>query len=83
MCRSIKPLRRVDEYAGVDEIEAAALQYVRKVSGFRRPSRGNAEAFDAAVREIGETTRRLLEQLPRARPVRVAAAPAADQPAPG
>ena len=53
MCRSIKTLRRPEGRATDDEIAAAALQYVRKVSGFRAPSQRNTEAFDAAVQEIG------------------------------
>ncbi|MGH2661417.1 MAG: DUF2277 domain-containing protein [Actinomycetota bacterium] len=61
MCRSIKTLRRRDEPATEREIEEAALQYVRKVSGYRIPSRKNAEAFDAAVREVAGASRRLLE----------------------
>jgi len=60
MCRSIKTLRRPDEPATDEEIRAAALQFVRKVSGYRQPSRANAEAFDAAVSEIAEASRRLL-----------------------
>jgi hypothetical protein len=63
MCRSIKTLRRQDEPATDDEIEAAALQFVRKVSGFRKPSRANEEAFDAAVDEIAEASRRLLDSV--------------------
>ena len=63
MCRSIKTLRRSDEPARHDEIEAAALQFVRKVSGYRRPSLKNETAFTAAVREISEASRRLLESL--------------------
>ena len=63
MCRSIKTLRRVDEPATAEEVEAAALQYVRKVSGYRRPSRANQAAFDAAVAEIAAASRRLLEGL--------------------
>ena len=59
MCRSIKTLRG-DETATTDDVRAAALQYVRKVSGYRQPSRRNAEAFDAAVAEIAATTERLL-----------------------
>ena len=59
MCRSIKTLRG-DETATADDVRAAALQYVRKVSGYRQPSRRNAEAFDAAVAEIAATTERLL-----------------------
>jgi hypothetical protein len=63
MCRSIKTLRRAEEPAGEEEIRAAALQFVRKVSGFRAPSRANAEAFDFAVEAIAESSRRLLEEL--------------------
>jgi hypothetical protein len=63
MCRSIKTLRRQDEPATADEIEAAALQFVRKVSGFHKPSRANEEVFDAAVDEIAEASRRLLDSL--------------------
>ena len=63
MCRSIKTLRRAAEPATEDEIRAAALQFVRKVSGFREPSRKNADAFDGAVSEIAEASRRLLASL--------------------
>ncbi len=63
MCRSIKTLRRTDEPATPAEIEAAALQFVRKVSGYRRPSRANQTAFDMAVAEIAAASRRLLEGL--------------------
>ncbi len=63
MCRSIKTLRRVDEPATEDEIRAAALQFVRKVSGYRQPSQKNAEVFDGAVDEISDASRRLLEAL--------------------
>jgi hypothetical protein len=63
MCRSIKTLRRKDEPATEEEIRAAALQFVRKVSGFRQPSRKNSEVFDAAVDEISEASRRLLDSL--------------------
>ncbi len=63
MCRSIKTLRREDEPATEEEIRAAALQFVRKVSGYRQPSRRNAEAFDAAVDDISEASRRLLDAL--------------------
>ncbi len=61
MCRSIKVLRRPDEPATDREIEEAALQYVRKVSGYRVPSRANAEAFDEAVHDVAEASRRLLD----------------------
>jgi hypothetical protein len=63
MCRSIKTLRRPGEPATEEEIQAAALQFVRKVSGFRAPSRANTEAFDAAVEEITAASRRLLESV--------------------
>ena len=60
MCRSIKTLRRPDGPATEDEVRAAALQFVRKVSGYRAPSRVNQRAFDAAVNEISAASRRLL-----------------------
>lgn len=63
MCRSIKTLRGVQPAATDDEMAAAALQYVRKISGYRKPSRANAEAFDSAVDEITLATRKLLDQL--------------------
>jgi hypothetical protein len=61
MCRSIKTLRRPDEPATEDEIRAAARQYVRKVSGYREPSKKNAEAFERAVDEIAGASRALLD----------------------
>jgi hypothetical protein len=63
MCRNIKQLRVSDHQVTETEITEAALQYVRKVSGYRKPSRGNQAAFDAAVREIAGATRRMLEAL--------------------
>ena len=63
MCRSIKQLRTRDGEASDDEVRAAALQFVRKVSGYREPSRANSEAFDSAVAEISEASRRLLDSL--------------------
>lgn len=63
MCRSIKQLRRVDEPPTEAEMQAAALQFVRKVSGYRKPSRTNQAAFDQAVEEIAAVTRRLLDEL--------------------
>jgi len=63
MCRSIKPLRMPDRKATEQEIAEAALQYVRKVSGYRKPSRLNQEAFDVAVVEIAQATEKLLSQL--------------------
>ena len=63
MCRSIKTLRSADQPASPDEVEAAALQFVRKISGYRTPSRANAEVFDRAVAEIAVTSERLLGSL--------------------
>jgi hypothetical protein len=63
MCRSIKQLRRSDIPASDQELYEAALQYVRKVSGYRKPSRANNAAFEAAVQEIAQSTRQLLENL--------------------
>lgn len=60
MCRSIKVLRVPGRRATDDELNAAALQFVRKISGFRKPSRANQEAFDRAVAEIAESSKRLL-----------------------
>lgn len=69
MCRSIKRLRGPDGIAGDAAIREASLQYVRKVSGFRAPSRRNADAFERAVAEVAGTTRRLLEAVsPPSRP---------------
>ncbi len=63
MCRSIKQLRNADIPAAEEEIRAAALQFVRKVSGYRKPSRVNQAAFDQAVEEVAHVTQRLLDQL--------------------
>lgn len=63
MCRSIKTLRTRDVAASDDEIRAAALQFVRKVSGFRQPSARHAEAFDTAVDDIELVCKRLLESI--------------------
>jgi hypothetical protein len=63
MCRSIKTLRGPDGPATDDEIRAAALQFVRKVSGYRAPSAANKAVFDAAVDEITLASRRLLDSL--------------------
>lgn len=63
MCRSIKTLRVGDERLPDDEIQAAALQFVRKISGFRKPSRANEEVFDRAVEEIARASQRLLDDL--------------------
>ena len=63
MCRSIKTLRRADQPATEQEISEAALQYVRKVSGYRAPAKRNEEAFDEAVREIAHASQKLLDSL--------------------
>ncbi|MBB5479761.1 DUF2277 family protein [Micromonospora parathelypteridis] len=64
MCRSIKTLREPFTPQVTDaDVEAAALQYVRKISGFRAPAAHNAAAFDAAVAAVAEATRDLLDQL--------------------
>lgn len=67
MCRSIKTLRGQDPTR--EEVEAAALQFVRKVSGFRQPSRANQDVFDAAVADVTDATMRLLDSLVVRRPV--------------
>lgn len=66
MCRSIKQLRHADVPATEQELHEAALQFVRKVSGYRVPSKKNQEAFDEAVDEIAATTRSLLKQIAQA-----------------
>lgn len=63
MCRSIKPLRLSDRPATEQEIHEAALQYVRKVSGYRKPSKVNEEAFEKAVDEVAQATRQMLKDL--------------------
>lgn len=63
MCRNIRTLYNFDPPASEKEVDAAALQYVRKISGFNKPSQANAEAFDEAVAEIAEVSSRLLDRL--------------------
>lgn len=63
MCRSIKVLRVPGRRATDDELNAAALQFVRKISGFRKPSRMNQEAFDRAVAEIAASSKHLLSTM--------------------
>ena len=63
MCRSIKTLRRPEEPAQPDEIEAAALQFVRKISGFTKPSQANEAAFQRAVEAVTAASARLLDEL--------------------
>lgn len=63
MCRSIKTLRSPEGTVATEEIEAAALQFVRKVSGYRKPSKANEDVFNAAVDEIAASSRKLLDSL--------------------
>ncbi len=63
MCRSIKTLRRADEAATTGELEAAARQYVRKISGYRVPSARNSDAFEGAIAEIAAASAKLMETL--------------------
>ena len=63
MCRNIRPLHNFAPPATTDEVRAAALQYVRKVSGATKPSHANQAAFDEAVEEVAQATARLLEAL--------------------
>ena len=63
MCRNIHTLFNFEPPATDDEVRAASLQYVRKISGFTKPSQANAEAFDRAVEEVAAASRRLLDEL--------------------
>jgi len=68
MCRNIRTLYNFEPPASEDEVRAAALQYVRKISGFARPSQANAAAFEEAVEEVAEISRRLLAELTTSAP---------------
>ncbi|RBY78910.1 DUF2277 domain-containing protein [Geodermatophilus sp. TF02-6] len=70
MCRNIRPLANFEPPVTDEEVRAAALQYVRKISGSPRPSRANAEAFDRAVAEVAEASARLLAALVTTAPPR-------------
>jgi hypothetical protein len=70
MCRSIRPLFNFEPPASEAEIRAAALQFVRKVSGFAKPSQANGEAFERAVDEVAEAARNLISSLHSAAPPR-------------
>ena len=70
MCRNIRPLFNFEPPASEAEIRASALQFVRKVSGFAKPSQANAEAFDRAVDEVAEAARNLISSLHSAAPPR-------------
>ncbi|MGD0198839.1 MAG: DUF2277 domain-containing protein [Solirubrobacteraceae bacterium] len=63
MCRNIRTLHNFEPPASDDEVQAAALQYVRKISGFAKPSQANAAAFERAVHEIAHISRHLLDDL--------------------
>jgi hypothetical protein len=63
MCRNIRTLHNFDPPATEDEVQASALQYVRKISGSTKPSQANAEAFDEAVNAVAAATRELLDRL--------------------
>jgi hypothetical protein len=68
MCRNIRTLHNFEPAATHDEVQAAALQYVRKVSGSTRPSQANQEAFDLAVAEVAAATEKLLDHLTSSAP---------------
>ncbi|HYM54713.1 MAG TPA: DUF2277 domain-containing protein [Solirubrobacteraceae bacterium] len=70
MCRNIRTLYNFEPAASEDEVRAAALQYVRKISGFAKPSQANAEAFERAVDSIAEISSELLDQLVTSAPPR-------------
>jgi hypothetical protein len=70
MCRNIKTLFNFEPPATEDEIRASALQFVRKLSGFNRPSQANAAAFDLAVEDVSEAARKLLASLHTHAPAR-------------
>jgi len=63
MCRSIRPLHNYEPASTHEDVEAAALQFVRKISGYRKPSQANVAAFETAVDEIAEISWRLLGEL--------------------
>ena len=68
MCRNIRTLHNFDPPATDDEVHAAALQYVRKISGFTKPSKANAEPFERAVEAVAEASRQLLGELSTSAP---------------
>ena len=70
MCRNIKMLFNFDPPVTDDEVRAASLQYVRKISGFNKPSKSNEAAFNAAIDEVAATSMRLLRSLETAAPAR-------------
>ena len=70
MCRNIKPLFNFDPPVTDDEVRAASLQFVRKISGFTKPSKANEETFDRAIDEVAAAARRLMDSLVTIAPAR-------------
>lgn len=70
MCRNIRPLFNFDPPVTDDEVRAASLQFVRKISGFTKPSKANEEAFDQAVEDVAAAARRLVDSLVTSAPAR-------------
>jgi hypothetical protein len=70
MCRNIKPLFNFDPPVTDEEVRAASLQFVRKISGFTKPSKANEAAFDEAIEEVAAAARRLMESLVTTAPAR-------------
>jgi hypothetical protein len=70
MCRNIRPLFNFEPPANDEEVRAAALQFVRKISGFTKPSQANAEAFERAIDEVAEASSRLLASLTTTAPAK-------------
>jgi hypothetical protein len=70
MCRNIQTLYNFEPPASEEDVHAAALQYVRKISGFTKPSQANAEAFDRAVHAVADASERLLDELVTSAPPR-------------
>jgi hypothetical protein len=75
MCRSIKVLRKPGEPATEEDVEKAALQFVRKISGFHKPSQANQADFERAVREVSKASRKLLDEIEARSPRRKVASP--------
>ena len=72
MCRNIKQLRYVDREPTDEELRDAALQFVRKISGYRKPSKANEQAFERAVEDVAQVSRKLFDSLVVRMPSRVA-----------
>jgi hypothetical protein len=83
MCRSIKVLRKPGETATAEDVEKAALQFVRKISGFPKPSQANQADFQRAVQEVAQASQRLLDEIEARSPRRKVARPPEDSPVAG